>query len=183
MADLRASFTVLEDVSSQAGLPLHKVLEADAAAAKNALPALVAKDAGGLLRYNKTNTAGEVSVVVTSGKTCMSARGTASGSATFVDVATITLVNGEKYQDLDWVVSCFRDAVYEVLIVEDVGGLDTEIILADILVGPGDFTDSGVLRCQEFTAPAADVNVLKVRAKNMNALSDFRASITIGQLI
>jgi hypothetical protein len=183
MADLRAGFTILEDSSTQAGLPLHKVLEADAAAAKNALPALVAKDAGGLLRYIKTNTAGEVSVVVASGKVCVSARGSVAGSATFVDVATITLVNGETYQDLDWVVSCFRDAVFEVVRVEDVGGADTEIIVADMLVGPGDFTDSGVLKCEEFTAPATDVNVLKIRAKNVNALSDFRATITIGQIL
>lgn len=182
MADLRTSFVILEDVSTQAGVPLHKAVEGDAAAGKNAHPSLVAKDGSGNLVYLKIDSSGALAVTTEGSKVCKSARGTATGSATFVDVATITLTNGATYQDLDWVVSCFRDAVYEVVYVEDVGGLDTETLLADVLCGAGDFTDSGQLKCQSFTVPGSGVNELRLRAKNLNALSDFRGTITIGEL-
>lgn len=186
MADLRESFPTLEDVGTQAGVPLHKALEGDAASGKNAHGALVAKDPDGNLIYLKLNAGGSLAVTLDGAKACRSKRGTAVGSATFVDVAVMTLVNEASYEDIDWAVSCFRDAIFEIVYVTDVGDTNTEEILGDVLVGPGAFTSSGELSCTKFTVPAANVgtgvNELRLRAKNLNATSDFRGSISIGEI-
>lgn len=182
MADLRTSFPMLEDAVTAAGLALHKVLEGDAAAAKNALAGLIARN-GAALAYLKVDpTTGALIVTSEGSKICRTKRGTATGSTAFVDVAVYTLANSKSYEDLNWVVSCFRDAVYEIVYVEDVGGTPIEMILADILVGSGDFTDSGALKCATFTTPGAGVNELRIRAKNQSSLSDFRGSVSIEEI-
>ena len=184
MADLRESFPILEDSGTQEGQVLHKVLEGDDPTAKNALPSLSFKDSSGNLVYPSLDSSGALPVTLEGAKECQSARGEdAAGNASFVDIATITLTNGSTYEDLDWVCSCFRDAHFQIVRVDDVGGTDTETILADVLVGSGDFTDSGRIRCEKFTAPGTGVNVLKVKALNLNALSALRASISISRFL
>jgi len=183
MADLRTSFVILEDSITQAGVPLHKVLEGDTPAAKNALPSLSFKDSAGNLVYPQLDNSGALPVTLEGSKVCKSERGEVVGSASFVDIATIVLTNGATYEDLDWVVSCFRDSHFQIVTVYDVGGADTETVLADMLVGAGSFTHAGKLKCEAFTAPGSLVNVIKLKAKNMNALSDMRGSFTIGEIV
>lgn len=177
MTDLRTSFPILEDSSTQAGLPLHKVLEGDAAAAKNALAGLVAKDAAGNLRYLNLDDAGNLAITLDGVGIPKKARSAANGSASNVTIADISLTPNAVHRGLSWVVSCFRDAIFEIVLINDPAGTPTESILADILVGTGDTTDSGALKEISFTA-GATAPVLRVRAKNANALSDFRATIT-----
>lgn len=176
MSDLRTSFMILEDSSSQAGLPLHKVLAGDAAAAKNALAALICKDPSNNLQYLKQDSAGNLLVTADGGGTPKKARGTVAGNTSITTVCEIALTAGAVYKGLSWVVSCFRDAIYEIVAIDDPTGTPTEVILADVLVGSGDVTDSGELRNVSFTAGATDP-VLRVRAKNTQVASDFRASV------
>lgn len=175
MADVRESFPTLEDSGTGAGLPLHKVLEGDASAAKNASAGLVATRADGSLRYLRVDDAGNLQITLDAGGTRVKDRGTATGNTSFTTVAEITLTASAAYNGLDWVCSCFRDAVFEIVLIDDPNGTPTEEILADVLCGPGDFTDSGKLDLR-FTAGSTDP-VLRVRAKNLNTTSDFRASI------
>ena len=176
MADLRTSFPVLEDSSTQAGLPLHKVLAGDAAAAKNALAALVFKDPSGNLQYARVNSDNEVIVSTQSDEVaCLNARGSVGGSASFVAVATITLGLDLKYNKIGWIVACFRDAEFEIIWNDN--GVET--ILASILVGSGDINDSGELDCLEFMSGLIGTQELKIKAKNFNALSDFRATLSV----
>lgn len=178
MSDLRTSFPTLEDSSTQAGAPLHKVLEADASAAKNASAALIAKrQSDGTLRYLNMDDAGNLLVSQDGGGTYKKARGTTSGSLTNVTVAEISLTANAVYKGLSWVVSCFRDSIYEIAAINDPSGTPTETILADILVGSGDVTDSGALKEISFTAGATSP-VLRLRAKNLTVVSDFRGTIT-----
>lgn len=67
MADVRTSFVTLEDVTSGAGVPLHRALEGQAAAGKNAHGALTYKDASGNLQYALVNANREVVVSLESG--------------------------------------------------------------------------------------------------------------------
>lgn len=180
MSDLRVSFPVLEDSATQAGLPLHKVQDGDAYAGKNALPALVAKDASGNLHYLITDGAGNLFVNIDGAGTPKKGRGLLVGTASVATVFDIPLVAGKTYSNLSWVVSCFRDAVFEIVHINDPAGTPTEEHLADVLVGSGDFTDSGNLKDVEFVAGATSP-VLRVRAYNQNALSDMRAAVTIKQ--
>ena len=183
MADIRVSFPMLEDASTEAGLPLHKVLEGDAILNKNALAALAAKDASDNFKYLKVNANGEL-IVNTEGNdlVCMSEQGTITGHKTvYQDVVDIALTAETVYKELSWVCSCFRDAHYEILWIEDEGGTPTEHLLADVLVGSGDLTDSGQL-CVNFTTGATGDQILRARAINQNALSDFRASLSIHEV-
>jgi hypothetical protein len=176
MSDVRTSFPILED-ATQAGVALHKVLEGDAAAGKNALAALVGKKPDGSLAYLTLDAAGNIAVTMDGGGTSKRARGTATGATTVTTVCEIALTPSATYRGLSWLVSCFRDAIYEVALINDPSGTPTEVILADMLVGSGDLTDSGALKEVAFTA-GADDPVLRLRAKNLTVASDFRGTIT-----
>lgn len=181
MADPRTSFTVLEDSGTQAGLPLHKVLEGDAAAAKNALAALIAKN-GSNLAYLKVDPTTGALLTTTEGATeCLKAKGElAAGSGTIVAVtgAEIVLSTDTKYQEVGFVVSCRRDAIFQIIQLDDV----TENVLAEIVVGSGAYTVSNQLHCLEFTTGSTGDQKLLVKAKNFEALSSLRASITVEEV-
>lgn len=180
MADLRTSFPTLEDSATQAGAPLHKVLEGDAAAAKNASAGLVAKKASdGTLIYLKTDDAGAVYVTLDANGTLKRARGkvTPAAANTVTTVCDIALTADAVYKGLSWITSCFRDSVFEIVHINDPAGTPTETILADVLVGSGDLTDSGSLK--EFTFTAGDTApILRLRGFNTQVVSDLRGSIT-----
>lgn len=183
MADPRTSFSVLEDSSTQAGLPLHKVLEGDAYAAKNALPALVAKS-GANLTYLSINPATGALYVDTSGVTsiCMKspAGELAAGSATLVAVtsAEISLTVDMVYEDIAFVVSSRRDSLFQIVHQDDA----TFTVLAEIIVGSGAYTEIGQLHCLSITAGSTGVQKLLVKAKNFEALSSLRATITASEV-
>jgi hypothetical protein len=169
---------ILEDSSSQAGLPLHKRVEGDAAAGTNAHAALVAKDASGNLIYLRT-TAGGALIVDTGAApgTCKNAKGElAAGSATLALVtgASISLANSKAYSEIGFIVSCRRDSLFQ--IVWDDNGSET--ILGEIVVGSGAYTVSDQLHCLTFTSGSTGTQTLKVKAKNFEALSSLRAAIT-----
>jgi len=176
------AFPVLEDPTTKTGVALAKVLEDDAAAGKNALPALVGKDPAGNLRYLKTNTAGELVVDTDSEEVaCLSESAKVAGNnTTEQDVISITLQNSIEYKKIGWIVSCFRQAEFRIVHMDDDGGVgETENELATILVGPGDYTDSGELDCLNFTSGATGVQVLKVVGLNKDAASDLRATLSL----
>lgn len=180
MADPRVSFPVLEDSGTQAGLPLHKVLQGDALAAKNALAALAFKNAGGTLRYPLVDADDHLIVTTENGdEACLSDRAEdAAGSATLVDLSSISLIVATEYKNIGYIVSCFRDAIYQ-LIWDDDGA---ETILADIEVGSGQYTSSGQLECLSFTSGATGTQTLKFVAKNLNALSALRSTLTVSEV-
>lgn len=193
MSDKRASFAVLENATEE-GLALRAVQEGDSVASKNGSLAFGFKDSTGNAIAPQLNGSGELPVVgpltdaelraspvpVTFGSVTgdgKSARGTATGSATNVTVATLTLTASKIYENLDVVVSCFRDAIFQV-IWNDNGA---ETILAEALCGPGQYTANISLKELEFTSGATGTQQLLVKALNQNALSDFRAALSIKQ--
>jgi len=177
MADLRTSFVVLEDSSTAAGLPLHKALEGEAVAAKNAHGAFVAKDASSNFKYLEINTQGELKTTSQGDVSQENATGTATGSATFVDVATLTLTVLKTYINIGWIVGCWRDAVFQIVQLDDV---TTTTVAQGLITGAGDYSDSSELPGLSVTAGASGTQTLKIQAKNLvgAALSDFRATIT-----
>lgn len=176
MADPRTSFIVLEDSSSQAGLPLHKALEGEAIAAKNAHGALVAKS-GTNFAYLKVDPSTGALLTTSEGATeCQKANGElAAGSAALALVTgcSIALTVDTMYQNIAFVVSCRRDALFQIVQVDDA----TENILAEIVVGSGAYTVSDQLHCMEFTTGSTGTQALKIVAKNFEALSSLRASV------
>ena len=183
MSDVRESFPILED-GTQAGVPLSKKAEGDAAAGGNYAGMLVGKDPSGNLQFVKLNSNNEV-VVDTEGseQACLTGEGNSTGSASYVDLATITLALLRTYKKVGWSVSCFRDAIFEIVYVDDVGVGDTETVLATIRVGAGDYTDSQELECLGFdTLSGTGTQELRIRGKNLNALSDMDAALAVSEI-
>lgn len=182
MADPRTSFMVLEDVSSQAGVPLHKAVEGDAAAGKNAHPVLAAKDPSGNLIYLKTTAGGILQTTDAGTVICKKAKGElAAGSATLALVtgASIPLTVSKTYQAIGFIVSCRRDALFQIVQVDDA----TETILGEVVVGSGAYTVSNTLHCLTFASGSTGTQALKIVAKNFEALSSLRASITCEEVV
>lgn len=103
------------------------------------------------------------------------ARGTAGGSLTLVTVATLTLAVSESYENLDFIVSCFRDARFQVILNDD----GTETIIADALCGPGAFSFHGQMSEAEIASGASGTQQILIKALNLNATSDFYASVSV----
>lgn len=183
MADLRESFPTLEDSATGAGLPLHKVLEADASAAKNASASLAAvRDSDDTLRYLRLSDSGALLISDATPGTCKRAGtdGTpVAGSASKTQVAEISLTVAKSYEDLSWSVCNFRDTIYTIELIDDPAGVATIVQTLDIMVGPGDFTDSGRDKCWSFDTTGMTSPVLRLSGTNQNGLSDFRGSISI----
>lgn len=182
MAEIRESFPVLEDASTQAGLPIHKVLQGDALAAKNAVPVLGFKDAAGNLRYPKVDAQDRVLTNSDVGdEACLFERGElVAGSAVFATVtgALITLQADLQYHTVGFIVSCRRSAHFQIVQVDDV----TETILADIILEGGQSTTSEELHCVSFTAGSTGTQELKMVGKNFEALSALRATLAVTEV-
>ena len=94
----------------------------------------------------------------------------------------IALVAGKTYKNIEFLGSCFRDAIFRLVFVNDPSGVPVETELLQFIVGPGQFTFSAQMDCLEFVAPATSP-VLRLRAKNHNAPADMRGFLSILQLI
>jgi hypothetical protein len=178
MADIRASFAVLEDSSTSAGLALHRVLQGDALAAKNAAAVLGFKDASNNLRYPTVDSQDRVNVNVNSGDyASLWERGElVAGSATMVDVtgAVITLQASTNYDMIQVVVSSRRDSHFQIVQTDDA----TDTIIADILVEAGDSCEDVSIDIP-FTSGATGTQELKVMGMNFSVLSALRATIKV----
>jgi hypothetical protein len=150
-------------------------LEGDASASKNALPALVAKRQDtGVLRYIPltANDAIPVTFDVT-GQAKLSDEGGVSGTTSFQTLASIPLVNDAVYSNIGFGASCFRDAVIELVQIDDVGGTPVETVHATVRVGPGHLNEIAQIATLEFTAGSTGTCELRVRGKQLqNAASD-----------
>ena len=175
---------VLQDPVTFAGVPLAKVLEGDASASKNALAALGFKDAAGNLQYAKVNANNEIVVDIDSDEVaCLSDSAKVTGDKdTEQDVISITLQNDLEYKNIGWIVSCFRQAEFRIVWIDDDGGVGTETEISTILVGPGDYTSSGELECLNFTTGSVGVQTLKIVGLNKDQPSDLRATLTVKEI-
>ena len=183
MADVRESFATLEDSGTGAGLPLHKVLEGDAAAAKNASAGLVAKDNSNNLIYLRTDASGNLLTKPAAEYACLTDAAEATGSLTVVDVCTITATVNKVYRVFASG-SCYRHATFTVVAIADVGGSPVSTELGYFKCGPGEFTSELNLSCIEWTAGGTGVQNIVLRAKNdFLVASDFDGVLTAQELV
>jgi hypothetical protein len=181
MADLRTSFVTLEDIATEAGVPLSKALEGDDIADHNAHGALVAKDGDDKFGYLNLDDAGNLLATVAALTTSKKGDGeTAAGSATYVTVATVALTASKVYKDLEVLVSSFRDAIFQVVQLNDAAEV---VLVSGIRVGAGTFNQFAKLTGLEFTAGATGTQSLLIKGKNLNALSAMSATATIKEVI
>lgn len=178
MADIRESFATLENVATQEGAVLGARTEGQAAAGIQGSIGFAFKDSSGNVVMPQLSPAGEIYVSTEKPGDNLHARGENAGSATVVTIATITLTASKSYQGIEAIVSCFRDAIFQIIQINDA----VETVLADALVGPGHYSQEIDLERIEFTAGATGTQELVVRANNINALSSMRASLATKEL-
>ena len=135
------------------------------------------KDSSGNLVLPSLDTAGNIKVTFAD-RTCLKspAGELAAGSATLVAVtgASITLAASTVYDNIGFIFSCRRDSLFQLIQTDDV----TLTVLAEFIVGAGQYTVVGELHCFKVTSGATGVQTLSVKAKNFEAQSSLRATIT-----
>lgn len=145
----------------------------------NAVPVLGFKDSSGNLVYPQLNAAGQLPVTTEVSSSSLKGRGeNATGSASLVTIATITLTASKTYRGIELLCSCFRDALFQV-IQNDNAVLTNHM---DAIVGSGAYTTVATLEDIEFTAGATGTQQLLLKALNNNALSGLRGTIVTNQL-
>jgi len=167
MSDKRANFPVLEDFSSQAGLPLHNAVEGETVTSKNALAAFTAKDNGGDFKYLEIDEFGQLKVTNDGDeRACISDEGGAeANTSTFTDLVTLVGAINKTYDRIEIVGSGFRDTILEAVLIDDVGVSDVETILATFRVGSGQFSKCLDLTCRKVTAGGTGIINIVLRAK------------------
>lgn len=161
-----------------AGNLIEMPVKAEGDAPADAVPSLGFKDSSGNLAYGNLDSFGNIktvtsiSTVTGDGKR---ARGTASGSLTLVTVATLTLANSKIYENLDFIVSCFRDSRFQVILSDNA----VETIIADAICSPGCTSFHGKMQEAEIATGATGTQLLLIKALNLNSLSDFYASMSV----
>lgn len=182
MADLRVSFPTLEDSATQAGLPLHKVLEGDSLTSKNAHAAFVAKDGSGAAKYLLQNDLGETLVSMEGNFVGLSDKGQVSGNLSIATIFDIPLQNDYVYKNISFLMTCLKDAEFEVVQIDDSAGTPVETSHFEPVTTPGNTNIAHNAPSFTFTAGSTGVCVLRVRTKNLYVASDFRASLSIQEV-
>jgi len=185
--DKRPCLPVMEESpSDKAGVPVHKALEGETTTSKNAIPVLCFKDPSGNFIYGKTNADGEQIISLESGdKACLydSGEDEDGDASSYVDIATIVAQLTKVYREFGAIVSCFRDAMYRVVHIDDVGGSPTETILAEFFTGNGNPSLAWQLACMTFdTTGGTGTQNFVLRGKNLNATSSLQGTLSIEEV-
>lgn len=180
MAHLRETFPVLEDLASGEGRVLHEALQGTTAAGKSGLIGISFKDASGNLVLPQLTSEGKLPVDFAGAGVpkAASSDGEVAGSLTDTTVAEISLTANKTYGKLLAKGSCFKEAVYYLVQLDDV----TETIIGHGLVGAGDYNTVIDLGAQEIVAGATGTQKLILKAKNIGKVSDFMGHVSCLEL-
>lgn len=179
MSDLREVFPILEDPSTGGGVAITKVIEGDAASiVEAAMPSLVAKNSSGNLVFLQLDSQNRLPVTSEGAGTSIRARGElAAGNATsgmeLVTGALISMVPGDSYSQVSFIVSCTRETHAQLVFNDD----GAESVLSDVILGPGQYTFESDLPKDQITAGPAGTQELKIMARNLSKASAIRATI------
>jgi len=190
MADVNEVFNIIADSTTGAGEAAISRIEGEAGAGIAGLIGFAFKDSSGNVVLPSLDASGRLPTTSVAG-TCRVAHGElAAGSAAFAKVtgAEITLTAAKVYTQISATVSCLRSSIFEIVHIDDEGVTDTEVVLEEMIVGPGQFTFQTDLKCQEIdTTGGTGAIVLTIRAKNFgstpSALSSLRATIACLEVI
>jgi len=171
---------VLPQLDSAGNIPVvvdHASAEGDAAAGVDGSIGFAFKDSSGDLVLPQLDASGNI-LVSFSDRLCLKspAGELAAGSASIVAVtgASITLAVATVYDNIGFIFSSRRDSLFQLIQTDDA----TVTVLAEFIVGAGQYTVVGELHCFKITTGASGTQTLSVKAKNFEALSSLRATIT-----
>lgn len=141
MADDREVFTILEN-STGIGQPLIAKKTGDAPSTDNGLLAFSWRDSAGNVILPQLTAAGRVPVDDSAlpGNCISGVAEAVSGGLTFQDVITLTLNLSKDYLDLEFTASCSHLTLWQIVLIDDVGGTPTET-----KIGPSFFNRFGAI--------------------------------------
>jgi hypothetical protein len=176
MSDLREVFPVLVDETTDEGRALTASEAGEAAAAKVGLTGFAFKDSDGNLVLPTLTPEGKVPVDLEGAGVSKSgsSNGVVVGSLTVVTVAEITLAASKTYGKIKATGSCFREAIFDVVQLNNL----TETIIGSFLIGPGQFSFTWEGGSKEVDSGATGTQKLILKAKNLQKESDFRGDIS-----
>lgn len=176
MADLKECFPSLSDSVTGEGECLTARQEGEAASGSEGSIGFSFKDSSGNVVLPQLTAAGKLPVDTEGlAGTCKSANGeVAAGSATAVDVATITLTASKDYHKVEALGSCFRESIFQIVHNDNA----VESVVAEFLVGPGQYSFQVSMDCLDIVAGATGTQELKLKAYNLDKLSSLRGSIS-----
>jgi len=186
MADVNEVFNILADSSTGAGEAAISRIEGEASAAIAGLIGFSFKDSSGNVILPQLDAQGRLPVTQDAvAGTCYSEHGElAAGSLTTVKVtgAEIALTAAKVYTAINVSGCCLRTSLFELVHIDDEGVTDTEVVLEEFIVGPGQFTYQADMDCLEIdTTGGTGTIVLTLRAKNFtgtpSALSSLRGTV------
>ena len=188
MADVREVFNILADSSTGAGEAAIARVEGEAAAGINGLIGFSFKSSTGNVILPQLTSTGAI-VVQTEGQagTALNSRGLLTGTATLAAVTDLTLTGTKVYGRISAVVCCLREALFQIVHIDDSAGTPVETILEEMIVGAGQYSFQASLPDLELdTTGGTGVILLELRAKNFtgapSALSDLRGTISCIEL-
>jgi hypothetical protein len=177
---LRPSWAILENPSTEAGVPWHHSIEGDAASARNAAAALIAKDTAGNLQYPKVNLDRELIVSSQANDyATLGDDGSHAGSLSYQTLAEIALQTDYVYEDLQFVVSCFRDTKFQVIQSDNTV---ESVLFSGIRTDAGNTSNSVNISNFALTTGSTGVQKIIIKGKNLNALSEMNATMYIKEV-
>lgn len=179
MADTAPLFKILKDGSDVAHA-IDKVNSGDAPSTKNGLLAFGFRDSSGNVVLPQLTAGGAIPVDSNAAMgTPLKARGENAGSLSAVAVVTLALTADESYDDIHANVSCLRETLFQLIQIDDA----TETVLADALVGPGQYSFHFDLGCASITAGSTGTQSLVIRGTNLDKASTMRANVCAYQAV
>lgn len=186
MADPKELFPIAEStVTAGAGLSPHAVVDATT---------LVAA-LRGILGFSFQNSSGQavLPTLTSTGKVPvdteaftgvpLKAKGElAAGSLSIALVtgAELTLALSKIYTGFGIQVSCRQSSLFQVIYIDDASGTPVETVIAEAIVGPGQYTfHSALPNFKLDTTAGTGVQKIQLKAKNFEILSSLRGLISV----
>ena len=185
MADPREIFPILDDGSDVGVVPRAVVDGVTSPAGEYGMIGFSFKNSAGNVVLPQLNPEGAIPVTLDAGTTLRANGELAAGSASLVDVtgALITATLNKAYSKLNMFVSCRRDALFQLVHVDDSGGSPTETVLVEAVLGAGQYSVPAKVEPDYFdTTGGTGVQEFKVKGMNFNALSSLRAALSVNEI-
>lgn len=176
MAHLRETFPILENILTGEGEVANTAKAGETAALKNGISAFAFKDSAGNFIHPTLTPEGKLQVDFEGAGIAKkaSSAGEIVGSLTLTMIAEIPLTPSKTYGKIKANGSCFKEAIYYLIQVNDV----TETIIGHCLVGAGEYNAQIDMGSGEVVTGATGTQKLILKAKNLVKTSDFLGHVT-----
>jgi hypothetical protein len=175
MAHIEEVFKILRDDSTGAGEAPISRIEGEAALTKEGLIGFSFKDQSNNVILPQLDSSGRIPVTTQAAgaKLYADAQDVAGSTASFQDVATITLAVDTEYNNVEAHGFATRMTIYQIASNDD----GTPDVLAQFMVGAGQYYARWDANNLEFTTGATGTQELKLQGKNLYKVSDLGGDI------